>query len=168
MFDTRVYSCDTESISLSPSCVYALRNELQRTFEAEWLAEVQRPGAKRGDGLNKLRTYTRFKSEFQMEPYLLHVQHEGKRLLLFKFRSGIAPIRIETGRYESNVDLLTGQGKKGVPEECRICPCCFRSVESEFHFLLECPRYKCLRHRLLTMFKSYCNNSDKPFPEDTN
>ena len=88
--------------------------------------------------------------------------------MLFKFRSDIAPIRIETGRYESNVDLLTGHAKKEVPQECRICPCCFMGVESEVHFLVECPRYKCLRSTLLIIFKSYCVSSNTPFPEDIN
>ena len=40
-----------------------------------------------------------------MEPYLTCIKHEGKSVLLFKLRSGIASLRIETGRYESNVDL---------------------------------------------------------------
>ena len=130
---------------------------------------MQREKAKRGDGndgLNKLRTYSKFKSVFGMEPYLLHVKHEGKRLLLFKFRAGIAPLRIETGRYESNVDIVTGQARKGVPSECRICKCCYGDVEDEFHFLLECPQYKALRHKLLHALRAYCTECNQPFPEN--
>ena len=41
----------------------------------------------------------------------MHVTHDGKRPLLLKFRSNIAPLRIETGRYESNVDILTKKQK---------------------------------------------------------
>jgi hypothetical protein len=145
-------------------------------FVLDWLDDMQREKAKRGDGLNKLRTYSKFKSVFGMEPYLLHVKHEGKRLLLllllllllFKFRAGIAPLRIETlsGRYESNVDIVTGQARKGVPSECRICKCCYGDVEDEFHFLLECPQYKALRHKLLYAFRAYCTECNQPFPEN--
>jgi hypothetical protein len=97
---------------------------------------------------------------------LLHVSHEGKRLLLFKFRAGIAPLRIETGRYESNVDILTGRSKKGVPVECRICPCCYSGIEDEMHFLLDCPRYDELRDELVKAYTLYCSHSNRPFPEN--
>ena len=85
------------------------------------------------------------------------------RLHIIKLRSGIAPLHIETGRYESNVDILIRQQKKGIPAECRICPCCFGDVEHELHFLLECPRYVTLRTRLLSIFRMYCNNNNKPY-----
>ena len=48
----------------------------------------------------KLRSYKLFKSQYESESYItenLPVQH---RSALAKFRCGVAPIRIETGRYE--------------------------------------------------------------------
>ena len=62
-----------------------------------WKWDIDREEAKRGKGSNKLRTYRRFKDHVYMEPYLLHVVDDRKRALMFKFRSGIAPLRIETG-----------------------------------------------------------------------
>ena len=150
------------------SCIHTLRDEFQSTFESEWIREVERVEARRGNGLNKLRTYAKFKSVFGLEPYLMHVRHEGKRLLLFKFRAGIAPLGLETGRYESNVDALTGQAiKERITRRMPyICPCCYGSIENEIHFLLKCPRYTRSRGKLLYAYCIYCNIKDKPYPED--
>ena len=57
MFNTLRYKCGDEVISFKPSCAYAIRDELQYMFEADWLDQVQQEKAKRGEGLNKLRTY---------------------------------------------------------------------------------------------------------------
>ena len=55
-----------------------------------------------------------------------------------KFRCGVAPIRLETGRYER------------IPLESRTCFVCLDSVESEEHVLLKCPPYNNLREALFT------------------
>jgi hypothetical protein len=44
-----------------------------------------------------------------------------------KFRCGVAPLRVETGRYE----------RKAVHE--RTCLYCINYVEDEFHVLMLCP-----------------------------
>jgi hypothetical protein len=132
------------------------------TFTASMINRSEPRNKRDNEGKNKLRTYAKFKSDFIFEPYLLHVQHEGKRLLLFKLRVGIAPLRIETGRYESNVDLLSGTAKKGVYEECRICQVCFGGIENEAHFILRCPAYALLRSNLIKCFVRYCNNQKVP------
>ena len=57
-----------------------------------------------------------------------------------KFRIGICPLRIETGRYEQ-----VSRDKRGLPEAERICKCCIHAsdfVENEHHFLLTCPAYE--------------------------
>ena len=54
-----------------------------------------------------------------------------------KFRLGVAPIRIETGRYEN------------LSEENRICPFCDNNViESELHVFFECEIYNDIRRKL--------------------
>ena len=65
-----------------------------------------------------------------------------------KFRCGVAPIRIETGRYE------------GLSIEERICPFC-SDIEDEKHVLLDCKVYNDLRTSLLdkalyTTQKMFC------------
>ena len=47
-----------------------------------------------------------------------------------KFRCGVAPIKIETGRYGAN---------RVPPEEC-LCMECSR-IEDEFHVIMQCPLY---------------------------
>ena len=138
-------------------------------FECEWLSVVQRERAKRGDGLNKLRTYAKFKSVLCLEPYLMHVKHEGKRCLLFKLRAGIAPLRIETGRSETWYDSTSRSNKKGISlhairEENRTCLCCFGAVENEKHFVLMCPVYSHLRCKLLNKYRAYCISENVVYP----
>jgi hypothetical protein len=52
-----------------------------------------------------------------------------------KFRCGVAPLRVETGRYE----------RKAVHE--RTCLYCINCVEDEFHILMRCPLYADLRQK---------------------
>ena len=87
-----------------------------------------------------------FKHELCLEPYLLAVEDRDKRVLLTKFRIGICPLRIETGRYEQ-----VSKNVRGLPEAERTCKCCVHAsdmVENEFHFLLICPAYDCERTKL--------------------
>ena len=67
--------------------------------------------------------------------------------LLIKFRVGIAPLCIETGRYE-----CVGAGKKGLAVEDRLCMCCGNGTEDELHFLLRCPKYSWARAKLLEVY----------------
>jgi hypothetical protein len=57
------------------------------------------------------------------------------RSALAKFRCGVAPLWIETGRYEN----------KNVNE--RVCFICHDQIEDEKHVLLDCPLYVDLRER---------------------
>ena len=59
---------------------------------------------------------------------------------------------IETGRYNKT------------PKELRLCPLCLKTVETEIHFLVECPVYTNLRENILerillkkTAFAYYTN-----------
>ena len=60
------------------------------------------------------------------------------RFAFSKFRCGIAPIRIETGRYEGFVDYL---------RMCLFCNLC-NLVENEIHVLIHCHLYEDLRETL--------------------
>ena len=76
----------------------------------------------------------------------MHVHDDRKRALLFKFRAGIAPLRIETGRYEST---------KGIPVCKRTCLCCNQGIEDEQHFLCTCPSFSSVRDELFSACKLY-------------
>ena len=90
---------------------------------------MTRPDARRGSGWNKLRTYKLFKTTYAEENYVKIIMQRK----FAKFRMGVAPLRIETGRYER------------LEEEQRVCFNCGKTIESEEHVLLGCPLYQHLR-----------------------
>ena len=53
-----------------------------------------------------------------------------------KFRCGVAPLKIETGRYI------------GLPPSERTCFNCVNKTENEFHVVMECPLYRHIREEL--------------------
>jgi hypothetical protein len=129
-----------------------VHEQVKRVVEGNWLAELARKEAKNGKGGNKLRTYALFKKDFCFEPYLHLVSDWRKRSLLFKFRAGVAPLRIETGRFESN-----GSSTCGIPVESRKCNACLLGVEDEKHFLCSCPLYNSERDVLKNVCIEYNN-----------
>jgi len=168
MFNTCMYRlANGDSVLLTAKHTCSVCDSICSKAEQSWLNDVRRVESRTGHGRNKLRTYARFKSEFELEPYLMCIHDERKRLLLFKLRTGIAPLRIETGRYESAVDYITGIPKKGLFEVNRICQCCFGGVEDEEHFLLVCHIYQRMRYELLRVFYAYCQRKSCNIPLDT-
>ena len=77
----------------------------------------------------KLRTYRLFKTDLAPEPYVDCCMSRFKRSIFAKFRCGILPLQLEIGRF------------RGQAEHERICQLCGNDVESEIHFLFECPLY---------------------------
>ena len=95
---------------------------------SQFFSMLNNVSSRRGNGGNKLRTYKLFKTEFEVEEYckmLLPLKH---RSAFAKFRWGVAPIKIETGRYENLVF------------EERTCPFC-SNIEDEIHVILDCNVY---------------------------
>ena len=87
--------------------------------------------------------------EFATEPYVLVIYQKTyrsakSRSAYAKFRNGVAPIKIDTGRYGANRVLV----------EERLCETC-KVVEDEYHVLhvlhvlLQCQLYHDLRTRCL-------------------
>ena len=87
-----------------------------------------------------------FKSSYETEKYckvLLPVTH---RAAFAKFRCGVAPIRLETGRFENlNVDQ-------------RLCHFCNDAIEDETHVVLFCSAYEDLRNNLVSKAVSVLSN----------
>ena len=100
----------------------------------------------------KLRTYREFKQEFKCEKYLSLALKKNERSLLAQFRTGILPLRIETGRY------------LGEPVNSRLCRLCdSQEVENECHFVLKCQLYNAARTTCLGTLMSndeFVNLSD--------
>ena len=107
-------------------------------FQTEWNSKLlSNRSIVNNNGGNKLRTYRMFKENYQTENYVksTHISRRN-RSALAKFRKGVAPLRVETGRYES---LQLGQ---------RVCFNCKNSVEDERHVLIDCPIYEGIRSDL--------------------
>ena len=120
---------------------------LDNYYQGKWKEEVNRVDAKRGSGKNKLRTYRLFKKDFKVENYASTTMPRSHRSALAKFRSGVAPIRLETGRYE------------GLAEDQRVCPFCKdAAVENELHVILYCPIYADLHMFLFKEFSLLDDN----------
>ena len=68
----------------------------------KWKALLDRNTSIRGNGGNKLRTYRICKSDFCTENYLKTNIPFNNRSAFTKFRCGVAPLRVETGRYENS------------------------------------------------------------------
>ena len=65
-----------------------------------------------------------------------------KRSILAQFRSGILPLKVETGRFQQ------------IPVEDRTCNFCSGlEIEDEKHFLFDCCLYNSLRD---TLFEKVC------------
>ena len=97
--------------------------------EAEW--------NKRRASKPKLRLYNIVKSKLEIESYLnFEVCNRYGRKLLTQLRGGMSDLRVEKGRWE------------GEKLEKRLCRLCFRGVEDERHFLLECEVYGGERKKL--------------------
>ena len=78
-----------------------------------------------------------FKTEFKTESYLYCPMTRAHRRSYARFRCGVVPLRLETGRYE------------GLAESERVCFNCEGAVENVEHLLLVCPLFDDLRQTLL-------------------
>ena len=95
-----------------------------------WMEHVSQPG--------RLETYSTFKKELRMEPYLSLVEKPVFRLALCKFRVSAHCLKVETGRWNN------------IPRMERLCDLCTsKYIEDEFHFLLVCPKYSDLRAKYI-------------------
>ena len=110
-------------------------------FIQNWKAEI--------NDCRKLKYYCKFKVDFIFEPYLFNIKSDRLRISLTRFRLSAHSVAIETGRF-INVD-----------RENRLCLVCNQKcVESKFHFLLVCNKYRDLRYLFLNKYSSFpstCN-----------
>ena len=109
--------------------ITASRLKLRSDYETKWLQAMQQKP--------KLRTYVLFKNNYKLESYVSSNLTRSQRSFLAQLRSGVLPLRVETGRFQ-NEQL-----------ENRLCVFCeSMSIEDEYHFLLHCDLYDDLRRHL--------------------
>lgn len=130
--------CDISTFIQKNKCVDDIHISLMDIYVSDWSDCLNRVGSNSGNGRNKLRTYRLFKSNFEVERYckiILPLQH---RSAFARFRCGVAPLRIETGRYEN------------ISESDRLCIFCHQQqIETESHVILECTEYNTIRENLI-------------------
>ena len=89
---------------------------------------------------SRLSNYRLVKINFGIEPYINSIDNLYSRSLLLRFRGGILPLLCNKGVYYS------------IPWAQRICPLCKLDVETEYHFLLICPKLSTIREKLLPRY----------------
>ena len=110
-----------------------LSEKMMNKFTEEWRVAINNSNSRSGTEGNKLPTYKLFKRIFGMEQYCKIIMSPLHHSALAKFHCGVAPLRLETGRYE------------GLSVSDRICPFCRVHVEDETHVLLNCGKYYPIR-----------------------
>ena len=82
----------------------------------------------------KLDSYCKYKTDFEYEAYLDKISNDKLRICLTQLRLSSHCLEIEVGRYTN------------VQRENRLCKLCNQnSIESEYHFVLCCSRYRDIR-----------------------
>ena len=111
-----------------------------------WNSQLSRISSRKGSAANKLRTYTLFKTTFELEPYLYLTKIIKHQMVLTRLRISCHYLEIERGRYHKPAST---------PAHLRLCKD-YESVEDELHFVCVCPKYDSLREHLVSIV---CNNN---------
>ena len=109
----------------------AFKQRLIDIFIQEWSSTIQER--------DRYSFYKTFKDNFGQEKYLLNIDVVCFRIAFSQTRLGVLPINNNMQRFNHNAQE-------------RLCPCCGRSVEDEYHLLFICPLYNDLRWKLLNNF----------------
>ena len=92
-----------EFFSGSSGCDKTMRNVIMCSYRDQfiqlWHATLEREHSPSGHGGNKLRSYTLFKNEIHLEPYLMNIQSIALRVAMTRLRVGCHNLEIEVGRY---------------------------------------------------------------------
>jgi hypothetical protein len=121
------------SQKLDNTTLQLIKQRIFDNYYQKWYSEI--------NNSSKLKTYAIFKHEFKREKYLDTIKENYLKTALAKFRVSAHQLAIETGRYTN------------IPQNERLCKSCnMQSIETEYHFLLVCPKYRTIRSKF---FKSY-------------
>ncbi len=121
------------SEEIDDNCLTLVRQRIYDQYFQKWYSDI--------NNSSKLTTYSKFKHTITREKYLDVVKENYLKRSLAQLRTSSHQLAIETGRYSNT------------PQNKRLCNFCnMNAVESEYHFLLVCPKYKDLRKKF---FKAY-------------
>ncbi len=118
-----------------------IKNSLKDQYIQEWRGTVR-------DSV-KCVNYRMFKTDLELEPYLLDIPEKFRRSLC-KLRTANHKLPIERGRYSN------------LPRHTRLCDICGeQEIGDEFHFLLKCPTLGVLRGKYIPKYYQVRPNSLK-------
>ena len=123
---SKVYNLDIFALKFNCKTKSDIRRIVTENFINAWREKLHR-----SDIYPILRTYSIFKFEFKIEPYLIHVSNYKYRNAMIKFRTSSHKLEIEKGRHTN----------PKTPIENRLCKFC-GVIEDEMHFLLYCKLYE--------------------------
>ena len=128
----------TQNINLLVKWKYNIEDR----YKSEWLHALNA----NSDSF-KLRTYAKFKTDFNIENYLLSIKCINSRILFTKLRISAHDLLIEMGRYNK---------PKKTPVENRLCCFCkSNNIEVEPHTILHCSIYNDLFSNLDNIFFNF-------------
>ncbi len=99
---------------------------IKANYDKKWKADIL--------SKSKLRTYIKFKDDYNVEDNVNYCNSRRKLSLLAQFRMGILPLAIATGRFKA-VNVCE--------RYCKFCP--NLNVEDELHMLCECSLHCSIR-----------------------
>ena len=115
-------------------------NHCKDVYLEHWRREISRPDS-------KLRTYSKFKHEYKLENYVLHLTRTQRKMFA-KTRISNHRLPIELGRYTCP--------KTAIAE--RVCTkCSLQNLGDEYHCVLECPYYDPIRTKCLNQLQEFAN-----------
>ena len=100
-----------------------IRDSVRYSFQEAWKEQL--------DTFPKADTFKNFKDQIIFERYLYITKNRKKRVSMTKLRLSDHCLMIEEGRHK----------RPTIPRE-GYCPHCPDSIETEEHFLIECPAYE--------------------------
>ena len=83
------------------------------------------------------KLFQKLSDNIHSENYLYEISNPDIRHTVTKFR---------LSNHKLNLEMST---HKNIPKELCFCPFCINTIETEIHFLLECPSYNILRSELV-------------------
>ena len=92
--------------------VQFVEDRVFENFVIQWSGQINSEIGPSGRGRNKLQIYKLMNTRFAAENYCNLILPPRHRAAFSKCRCGVAPLRIETGRYE------------GLAEDLRLCTFC--------------------------------------------
>ena len=125
----------------------SVKQKLTYICAENWKKEV--------NGMPKLRTYAKIKTEYGQDQILCKTITPKHRSVISKIRSGTFPIEIETGRYRQ------------IALQDRLCKSCRdQAIEDEMHFVIKCCAYDNERQLMINSVELKLNILSSELPDE--